>query len=85
MFEMRSNIAMSMKKKKTWKQNPHKFNQSTCIKTKFMMAECNHHRTCYNFLHDEEEQNPRNKKKKKNTEMLMETKMRNQITMNNIP
>jgi hypothetical protein len=50
-----------------------------------MMAECNHHRTCYNFLHDEEEQNPRNKKKKKNTEMLMETKMRNQITMNNIP
>jgi hypothetical protein len=48
------------------------------------MAECNHHRTCYNFLHDEE-QNPRNKKTKKNTEILMERKMRNQITMNNIP
>ncbi len=48
-----------------------------------MMAKCNHHRTCYNFLHDEE-QNPRTQKKK-NTEMLMETKMRNQITMNNIP
>ncbi len=46
------------------------------------MAECNHHRTCYNFLHDEE-QNPRNKKK--NTEMFMEAKMTNKITMNNIP
>jgi hypothetical protein len=40
------------------------------------MAECDHHGTCYNFLHDEE-QNPRNKKKKKNTEMWMETKIRN--------
>ncbi len=28
-----------------------------------MMAECNHHRTCYNFLHDEE-RNPKNKTKK---------------------
>jgi hypothetical protein len=36
-----------------------------------------------NFLHDEE-QKPRNKKKKK-TEMFMEAKMTNQITMNNIP
>jgi len=40
MFEMHNTITMKHLEKKTWKQNPHKFDQCTCIKTNFMMVEC---------------------------------------------
>jgi hypothetical protein len=40
MFEMHNNITMKHLGEKTWKQNPHKLNQCTCIKKIFMMAKC---------------------------------------------